>query len=164
MGTGSSEICTGSLENQTGGRESRDEADLSMPLDATQTVSETRSLQKGTRVAPMSKQERTDRFRLLSEMGCCICGQPPQIHHLIGTKWRGMGQKADDRHTIPLCMKHHTGEEGIHRMGMRKWESYFGSQESFLEIVSIKIEMLKQIHKNGYVDPTVFEQDFEQNQ
>jgi hypothetical protein len=135
-----------------------------MASERCKSGAEPRSLQKGTRVAPLSKQERTERFNLLSEMGCCICGQPPQIHHLIGTKWRGMGQKADDRHTIPLCMKHHTGSHGIHHMGMKKWEVKFGDQEQLLLETDYKIEMLKQIHKNGYVNPTVFEQDFEQNQ
>jgi len=98
----------------------------------------------------MSKQERTERFNLLSEMGCAICGQPPQIHHLIGTKWRGMGQKADDRHTIPLCLNHHTGQQGIHKVGMRQWEFQYGTQEELLEITNHKIEMIKEIHKKGH--------------
>jgi hypothetical protein len=49
-------------------------------------------------------------------------------------------------------------------MGMKKWEVKFGDQEQLLLETDYKIEMLKQIHKNGYVNPTVFEQDFEQNQ
>jgi len=121
-------------------------------------------MEKGTHLPPLSEKERRERFEALSELGCAICGQPPQIHHLIGTKWRGMGQKADDRHTIPLCMKHHTGSHGIHHMGMRKWEYRFGTQEELLLETDYKIEMLKQIHKNGYVDPTVLEQEFEQKQ
>ena len=119
---------------------------------------------KDQKLPPMSEKERRERFEALSELGCAICGMPPQIHHLIGTKWRGMGQKADDRNTIPLCERHHTGSHGIHHMGMRKWEYRFGTQEELLLQTDYKIEMLKQIHKNGYVDPTVLEQDFEQKQ
>lgn len=110
------------------------------------------SLKKGSRAAPLSEKERRARFDALSELGCAICGMPPQIHHLIGTKWRGMGQKASDRHTIPLCMNHHTGAEGIHTLGMRAWEEKFEDQEHLLEVTDLKIEMLKQIQSVGYVD------------
>jgi hypothetical protein len=44
-------------------------------------------------------------------------------------------------------------------MGMRAWEEEFGTQEYLLEIVNIKIEMLKDIHKNGYVDRTKYEEE-----
>jgi hypothetical protein len=135
-----------------------------MASERCKSGAEPRSLQKGTRVAPLSKQERTERFNLLSEMGCCICGQPPQIHHLIGTKWRGMGQKADDRHTIPLCMKHHTGSHGIHHMGMRPWEDEYGDQEHLLNITNFKMKMLLEIQKNGHLNFDDFAQQQEQNQ
>jgi hypothetical protein len=37
---------------------------------------------------------------------CCICGAlPPNDAHHFGP--RGMGQKADDRRTVPLCRIHH---------------------------------------------------------
>jgi hypothetical protein len=117
------------------------------------------SLQKGTRVAPLSKEERRSRFDALSELGCAICGQPPQIHHLIGTKWRGIGQKADDRFTIPLCMNHHTGQQGIHKIGMRQWEHNYGTQEYLLEVTNYKIEMLEHIKKHGYVDQNLYNFD-----
>ena len=117
------------------------------------------SLQKGTMVAPLSKEERRSRFDALSELGCAICGQPPQIHHLIGTKWRGMGQKADDRFTIPLCMNHHTGQQGIHKIGMRQWEHNYGTQEYLLEVTNYKIEMLEHIKKHGYVDQNLYNFD-----
>ena len=116
-------------------------------------------MQKVIRLQAMTPKERRERFDLLSEMGCIICGQPPQIHHLIGNKYRGLSQKAGDDKTIPLCMDHHTGHDGIHKMGMRAWEEEFGTQEHLLEIVNIKIQMLKDIHKNGYVDRTKYEEE-----
>ena len=123
-----------------------------MALERPEKAVEPRSLQKAT-LTPLSKKERSERFNALFEMGCAICGQPPQIHHLIGSRYRGMGQKAHDMYTIPLCLNCHTGKDGIHTLGMRAWEKKFGTQEELLEITNIKIEMIKQIQKNGFVDP-----------
>ena len=83
--------------------------------------------------------KRNERFAKLGEMGCIICGQPPQIHHLIGVKYRGMGQKADDQYTIPLCLDHHTGAEGIHTLGKRPWEAKYGTQEELLNATNEKL-------------------------
>lgn len=47
---------------------------------------------------------RLQRFRKLHEMGCIICGNPPDIHHRVSGS-RRMG----DRFTIPLCPWHHRG-------------------------------------------------------
>jgi len=77
--------------------------------------------------------KRKERFERLSEIGCIICVQPPQIHHLIGVRYRGMGQKADDQYTISLCLNHHTGAEGIHTIGKRTWEAKYGTQEELLD-------------------------------
>ena len=43
--------------------------------------------------------------------GCAVCGRRPiQVHHLLhftgGTK-RGMGKRAGDQFTVPLCPDHH---------------------------------------------------------
>jgi len=62
------------------------------------------------------------------------------IHHLTGIKYRASGKKASDRHTIPLCDRHHQGEQGIHKLGMRAWEAQFGKQESYLEMVNEYLE------------------------
>ena len=76
----------------------------------------------------MKAKERKARFNALSQHGCCICLRPAEIHHLLGIKYSGMGQKADDEYTIPLCVEHHRGHIGIHHLGQRKWESIFGEQ------------------------------------
>jgi hypothetical protein len=130
-----------------------------MPSEATESLSDQRSLQKGTRVAPLSKEERRERFDALSDLGCAICGCPPQIHHLIGVKYRGLSQKADDRLTIPLCMNHHTGQQGIHKIGKKQWEFQYGTQEHLLEVTNYKIQMLEQIKKYGYVDKNFYDFD-----
>jgi hypothetical protein len=107
----------------------------------------------------MTPKERKDRFDALSELGCAVCGQPPQIHHLTGLKYRGMGQKAGDECTIPLCMNHHTGQQGIHSIGKRQWEADYGTQEELLEITNVKIEMLRQIQQHGYFDVESFDKN-----
>lgn len=84
----------------------------------------------------MTKKERKKRFNFLSEYGCVICRQPAEIHHLIGIEHKGLGQKAPDDKTIPLCPNHHRGQQGIHTLGKRVWESKFGKQEILLAKVN----------------------------
>lgn len=39
---------------------------------------------------------------------CCVCGQQADDpHHIIGHGMGGMGTKAHDLFTIPLCRQHH---------------------------------------------------------
>lgn len=88
----------------------------------------------------MNTKERGERFDGLSQIGCCICRKPAQIHHLTGHKYRGMGQKAGDEFTIPLCYDHHTGKEGIHVIGKKTWELRYSTQEAMLDWVNDKLE------------------------
>jgi len=87
----------------------------------------------------LNAKDRKKRFDALFELGCCICQQMPHIHHLIGIKYRGLGQKSHDRETIPLCMNHHTGSEGIHTLGKRAWEKRFNTQEFYLDATNNKL-------------------------
>ena len=80
----------------------------------------------------MTKKEKQIRFQALAENGCIICMRPAEIHHLIGYKYSSLSKKADDINTIPLCVVHHRGGQGIHHMGMRAWEKVYGTQESLL--------------------------------
>ena len=60
-------------------------------------------------------------------MPCMICKNPnTQAHHLLRAQFRGMGMKAGDNWTVPLCFYHH---EALHRNGdetdffeMHNWE------------------------------------------
>ena len=87
----------------------------------------------------MTKKERKIRFESLSEYGCVICLRPAEIHHLIGYKYSSLSKKADDSNTIPLCLEHHRGKQGIHHLGMRAWEKVFGTQEYLLGIVNKRL-------------------------
>lgn len=56
---------------------------------------------------------------------CCVCGATSDdAHHLIGHGQGGMGTKAHDLFTIPLCRVHH-GE--LHK-DPNEWEREHGSQ------------------------------------
>ena len=85
----------------------------------------------------MTKKERQIRFEALAEYGCVICMRPAEIHHLIGHPYSSMGKKANDINTIPLCVDHHRGSQGIHHIGMRVWEDTYGTQKSHLNKIDI---------------------------
>ena len=84
----------------------------------------------------ITKAARKARFNALSQYGCCVCRRPAEIHHLVGLKYSGMAQKAQDEITIPLCVEHHRGAQGIHQIGQRTWESAYGEQDYHLEIMN----------------------------
>jgi hypothetical protein len=79
----------------------------------------------------MSKLTAKDKkyFAKVTELGCCICRQPPQIHHCTGA---GMGLRSSNRDVMPLCHYHHVGAEGIHTIGVRTWEKKYGTQEYWI--------------------------------
>ena len=68
----------------------------------------------------------------VADLGCVVCQQPAQVHHLTGA---GMGLRAAHSEIIPLCMNHHTGNEGIHTIGKRTWQERYGYEREFLELV-----------------------------
>jgi len=85
----------------------------------------------------MAKQSR---FSRLAEMGCILCrvlgmpGTPAEIHHL--RSGAGMGQRAPDHRTIPLCPEHHRGNSGLHGLGTREFARVYGlDEEALLERV-----------------------------
>ena len=80
----------------------------------------------------------------VSEYGCMVCRHAPAtIHHVHGGSCRGlrgMGLKSNDWLVIPLCVRHHTGEEGIDTSKpVTEWEMTYGRQSKFLRIVSEKL-------------------------
>ena len=77
-----------------------------------------------------------------SNLGCIVCGQPATIHHLTGSKYRGMGKKASHYDVIPLCPNHHQhGGYGVaFHAGQKVWEAKYGTQEELLEKVKRKLD------------------------
>ena len=93
----------------------------------------------------MSKKD----FGRIAELGCIVCRNvhgvitPAMIHHATGIKYRSMGKKASNDHVMPLCHNHHQGAQGIHTIGMRPWESMFGTQESLIKQTQMLLDRLQ---------------------
>lgn len=74
----------------------------------------------------------------VAALGCIVCGyRHATIHHVHGGSMRGVisrgvGQKTSDWSVIPLCRDHHTGNNGVDRIGVETWETRFGSQLTHL--------------------------------
>ena len=93
----------------------------------------------------MTPKQRRQRFEALERFGCLVCWiehgchTPAEIHHLKGHRWSGMGKRASDAHTIPLCPVHHrhggSGEVGYHQ-SPAEFEERYGTQGELLDIVN----------------------------
>ena len=70
----------------------------------------------------------------IASQPCCVCGTDQAVdwHHVIGCGLGGMGMKAPDWATIPLCYQHHMGDNGIHKIGVITWQNKYGHQLEFL--------------------------------
>jgi hypothetical protein len=68
----------------------------------------------------LEKRRKRDKDHLarVRALGCCICSGSASAHHI--RTGQGMGQKASDYETIPLCHYHHQGSEGIHTLGTKR--------------------------------------------
>jgi hypothetical protein len=87
-----------------------------------------------------------ERFDAMARIGCIVCRvfhnerTDAHIHHLSGIKYRGMGMKADDEHTIPLCPTHH-------QYGSRFYPSVHGQPKIFAERYGTQEELLEMTNK-----------------
>lgn len=88
----------------------------------------------------MNKADR-DRLDQLFEIGCIVCRKngngwvAPEIHHLKGHPWSGMGKRASHQHTIPLCPAHHRyggGNEVGYHQSPAEFQERYGSQADLL--------------------------------
>ena len=75
---------------------------------------------------------------------CVVCGSPyVQKHHIFSGSKRKFAEKYG--YIIPLCMTHHTGDEGIHlhgnsnalalswkRKAQQHYEAHYGTREDFI--------------------------------
>ena len=93
---------------------------------------------------------KTDTYAdLIAAMPCIVCGSHPvQLHHahggsLKGRGLKGMGLKTDDSTLLSLCARHHTGDEGIHTLGVLTFEHRFGTQADMLIAVAVRLESVK---------------------
>lgn len=69
---------------------------------------------------PYRDKKYTDWVRSLD---CCICGAPADDpHHIIGAGEGGMGTKACDLLTMPLCRPHHAEMHKDKTMQLVQWD------------------------------------------
>lgn len=63
----------------------------------------------------------------IRSLPCCVCGSRPrsEAHHLLSAGGRGMGLRATDRHTVPLCVADH---QTLHAGGSRNERRFFLSR------------------------------------
>ena len=78
----------------------------------------------------------------VAQLPCVCCGRPcEEVHHCRSLELGcGMGLKAPDEMTIPLCAKHH---HDFHQYGKKTWEKLWGSQRGHIEATLKKLEELK---------------------
>ena len=92
----------------------------------------------------MKKAEREYLNRVVS-LGCIVCKNlgygetPAHVHHIRTGK--GMGQRASNYETIPLCPAHHqNGGHGVAiHAGQKTWEANFGAELELLEQVKMEL-------------------------
>jgi hypothetical protein len=73
------------------------------------------------------------RLAAVAQLPCVICGaRPVEVHHIICGRYSQ--RKSPDSMTIPLCVWHHRGPEGIHQ-DKAAWEAKHGPDYGFLPLV-----------------------------
>jgi len=86
----------------------------------------------------MASRIETEHYRKVAALGCCVCHQlhgphdpgPVELHHLRTGGWG----KENYLTVMPLCVEHHRGDTGIHGLGTKGFEKYYGiTQQSLLE-------------------------------
>ena len=77
----------------------------------------------------------------VASLGCLICHQPAQIHHI--REGQGMSQRASNWLVIPLCPDHHTGHLSIHG-SKKQFEAIYGNE---LDLLAETIEKLSRVQK-----------------
>ena len=86
------------------------------------------SLEKRKRPkSPAEKRggKEADYLSKIDALPCCVCGKsaPSEHHHLKCAGGRGMGMKAADKWTVPMCHDHHIN--GVERVGSKREAHWF---------------------------------------
>lgn len=89
-----------------------------------------------------SKRIIRSRRDLIGRLPCIVSGRRPVVlHHCSGGSMKTIGvhaamaMKVHDRYIIPLHPDFHTGDYGIHTLGVETWEKKFGTQLRLLSRV-----------------------------
>ena len=89
---------------------------------------------------------RKTHLRRLRLFPCFVSRRTPVVlHHCCGGSMaergihRGMGQKVSDWLCLPLNPDYHTGQYGIHTLGVQTWEEMFGTQAELLDQLGLRL-------------------------
>lgn len=77
---------------------------------------------------------------------CYICGSPRvEIHHIFG----GANRKNSERFglIVPLCHRHHTGEDGVH-FDKNMMDKFHQIGQRYFETVATRAEFMKIFGRN----------------
>jgi len=76
---------------------------------------------------------------MVARLGCMVCRRlfdnlelidsPVELHHMRGGRGWGKGSYET---LIPLCLEHHRGNTGVHGLGVKGFEKYYGFNEEDL--------------------------------
>ena len=88
----------------------------------------------------MNQERYDERLRLLP---CCVCvaldrpapNKCAELHHLGDPNTAERHEKAK----VPICVEHHQGENGIHKMRRRPWVAKHGLSD--LRLLTITIDL-----------------------
>jgi hypothetical protein len=72
----------------------------------------------------------------VAELGCIICTEPAQVHHI--RDGQGMSQRASNWLVIPLCPEHHMGALSVHKTP-KQFANIYGSE---LDLLALTLEKL----------------------
>lgn len=74
----------------------------------------------------------------VAQLGCMVCRrlygphEPAQVQLHHPRRGTGMGQRASHMDVIPLCAEHHLGSTGVHGIGVKGFEKFYGFNEADL--------------------------------
>ena len=81
--------------------------------------------------------------RFVHGYACVVCGSyPVHAHHVFRRS-----QGGTDRSCVPLCNFHHTGQSGIHILGVKTWA------EKFKIDLDIIVKEMNSLYEDGKAGP-----------
>jgi hypothetical protein len=93
------------------------------------------------------KKEQKKLYAQTADIGCILClhlgyrGTPAELHHI-----RSYGGKRDNAPVIPLCPEHHRGNTGVHGLGKKSFEKYYGlSENDLLKLIEKELNHARDI-------------------
>ena len=102
-------------------------------------------LKAGTKLDKQVFDRDPKYLTMVRSLGCIVCGSKENIHaHHTGSA--GKGVKASDYTVVGLCPNHHTGNKGVHLLGVDTFKKEFGI--NFEKIINNYLMIYIRILKN----------------